>query len=182
MTREVKPIIQLEQLEQLEPRIMLSGDGLLNIAPNPHQDTILDNTSLTDQYAELLDTDEQVDEQISLELTQPDTTNTHVCQPLFTLLPDDNTNEQSSDADLSVGNIGPAQMGEVLAVLSNDSDGDIESKVGATKDGGMPTYINDADLSIEYATSIEIRGPPATETVALSGMHLVEPTVDYFDG
>jgi len=180
MTREVKPLIQLEQLE---PRIMLSGDGLLNIAPNPHQDTSLDKTSLTDQYAELLDTHEQVEEQISLELTQPDTPDTDVCQPIFTLYVDDNnTNEQSSDVDLSVGNIGPAQIGEVLAVLSNDYEGDIENKVGTTEDGGMPTYLNDADLSIEYATSIEIRGPPLSENIALSGMHLVEPTVDNFDG
>jgi hypothetical protein len=44
MTREIKPVIHLEQLE---PRILLSGDSLLNIAPNPQQDTILDNTSLT---------------------------------------------------------------------------------------------------------------------------------------
>jgi len=108
MTREVKPLIQLEQLE---PRIMLSGDGLLNIAPNPQQDTILDNTSLTDQYAELLDTHEQVEEQISLELTQPETTNTDVCQPIFTLyIDDENINNESSDVDLSVGNIGPARQ------------------------------------------------------------------------
>jgi hypothetical protein len=46
----------------------------------------------------------------------------------------------------------------------------------------MPFYINDVDLSIEYATSIEIRGPPANETVSLSGMHLVEPAVDNFNG
>ncbi|MHC4586489.1 MAG: LEPR-XLL domain-containing protein, partial [Planctomycetota bacterium] len=127
MTRKVKTLIHLEQLE---PRIMLSGDSLLNIAPNPHQDTILDNTSLTDQYAELLDTHEQVEEQISLELTQPDTTNADVCQPILTLLPDDdNTNNEPVNADLSISNI-----------------------------------INDADLSNEYATSIEIRGPPANET------------------
>jgi len=48
MTRKVKPLIHLEQLE---PRIMLSGDSLLNIGPDPQQDTILDNTSRTDQYA-----------------------------------------------------------------------------------------------------------------------------------
>jgi hypothetical protein len=46
-------------------------------------------------------------------------------------------------------------------VLSNDSDADIESKVTTTQDSSMPIYINDADLSIEYATSIEIRGCPS---------------------
>jgi len=43
-------------LEKLEPRILLSGDGLLNIAPDP-LDSLLDNTSQVIQYAELLDTD-----------------------------------------------------------------------------------------------------------------------------
>jgi hypothetical protein len=42
----VKPFILFEQLE---PRILLSVDSLLNIAPDPLQETILDNTSLTDQ-------------------------------------------------------------------------------------------------------------------------------------
>ena len=79
----------------------------------------------------------------------------------------------------------------------------------------MPTYINDADLSSEYATSIEIRGPPANnsmesvltnatlenatlqaengvleetagdvqaEGIILPGLHLVDPSVNYFDG
>lgn len=179
MTRKVKPLIQLEQLE---PRIMLSGDSLLNIAPNPHQDTVLDNTSLADQFVEFADTNEEVEEQISQELVPSDKPNTDVCQPIFTLYLDDNTNEESVDADLSVGKIGSAHIGNVLAVLLNDSDGDIESKVGTTEDGSMPTYINDSDLSIEYATSIEIRGPPVSETVAISGMHLVDPTIDYFNG
>ena len=213
MTRKVKPLIHLEQLE---PRILLSGDSLLNIAPDPHEDTILDNTPQVVEYAELLDTHEPVEEQISLELTQPDTTNTDVCQPIFTLLADDdNTNDESSIENLSVDNIGPAQTGEVLAVLSNDSDRDIESKFGTTEDGSMPIYINDADLSAEYATSIEIRGPPGsnslesvltnttledvalqaessileenasglqTEGVVLPGLHLVDPSVNYFDG
>ncbi len=73
MTREVKPIIYFEQLE---PRILLSGDGLLNITPNPHQDTILDNTSEVIQYAKLQDTNEQIEPQINLELVQSDTPNT----------------------------------------------------------------------------------------------------------
>jgi hypothetical protein len=95
---------------------------------------------------------------------------------------DDNTNNESADADLNVDNIGSAQVNADIAVLSSDSNGDIESKIGTTEDGSMPTYINGADLSSEFASSIGIRGPPATETVALSGMHLVDPTVDYFDG
>ncbi|MHC4533051.1 MAG: FG-GAP-like repeat-containing protein [Planctomycetota bacterium] len=176
MTRKVKPLIHLEQLE---PRILLSGDSLLHIAPDPHQDTILDDISLTEQYAELLDTHEQ----ISLEPAPSEASKTDVCQPLFTLyVDDDNTNDESADMDLSVDNISLTQTGEVLVVLSNDFEGDIESKVSTTEDGSMSTYINDADLSIEYATSIEIRGPPATGTVALYGMCLVDSAVDNFDG
>jgi len=131
----------------------------------------------------LLDTNEQVGEQISQELTSSDTPNTDVYKPILTLfVDDDNTNDESANADLNVDNIGSALVNADIAVLSSDSNGDIESKVGTTEDGSMPTYINDADLSSEYATSIEIRGPPVNETVTLSDMHLVDPAVDNFDG
>ncbi|MGB2815134.1 MAG: LEPR-XLL domain-containing protein, partial [Dehalococcoidales bacterium] len=162
MTRKVQPLIQLEQLES---RILLSGDSLLNIAPELHEDTIFDNTPQVVQYAELLDTQEQVGEQINLELVPSDTPNTDVCQPIITLLVDDNTNDESVDADLSVDNIGLAQTGDVLAVLSNDSDGDIESKVGITEDDNPPIYVNDAEINIEENTSIEIRGPPGSNAL-----------------
>ncbi len=62
MTRKVKPLIYLEQLE---PRILLSGDGLLNIAPNLCQDTVLNNPSKIVQEAELLETNGHVEEQTS---------------------------------------------------------------------------------------------------------------------
>ncbi len=62
--------------------------------------------------------------------------------------------------DLSINNTNPAQVNGDIAVLSNDSDEFTESKVGTTEDDNPPIYINDADLSIEYATSIEIRGCP----------------------
>ena len=156
MTRKVKPLIQLEQLE---PRILLSGDGLLNIAPNPDPNTILDNPSKVVQEAELLNINEQVEEQVI-----SDTSNNDNCQPILTLFPDDNTNGESGGADLSINNIGPAQTGEI-ALLSNDFDGDIESKVGASEDEGSQVYVNDAKISIEENTSIEIRGPPLSEIV-----------------
>ncbi len=211
----VKPLILFEQLE---PRILLSVDSLLNIAPDPLQDTILDNTHQVAQYAELLDTQEQVEEQINLEPAPSDTSNSDVYPPIFTLfVDDDKTNDESVDADLSVDNIGSAQTGDVLAVLSNDSDGDIESKVDTTQDDGPQVYVSNAEISVEENTSIEIRGPPhnsetsldntvsscleserpeadliildeyAAEvqpdgTLNLPGMHLVDPTVDYFDG
>ncbi|MCP4262232.1 MAG: choice-of-anchor D domain-containing protein, partial [Planctomycetes bacterium] len=102
-------------------------------------------------------------------------------QPILTLCVDDNANEKSTDEDLNISCIDSAQVNCDIAVLSNDTDGDIES-FGTTEDGDMPFYINDTDLSAEYATSIEIRGPPANEAIALTGMHLVEPNVDNFDG
>jgi len=77
---------------------------------------------------------------------------------------DDNTSDESGEAELSVDNCSSTQTGDVLVVLSGSSEGDIESKVGTTQEGSMPVYINNADLSIEYDTSIEIRGPP-TEIV-----------------
>jgi len=153
----VKPPV----LEKLEPRILLSGDGLLNIAPpDPFQDALLNTMPQVVQYAELLQTSEAVEEQIGAD----------VYQPLFTLaVGDDDANDESD----------PAQTSDDLAVLPDDSDVRTYSQATATEavtitaaepttnnsavpseDGSMPTYINDADLSIEYATSIEIRGPP----------------------
>ncbi|MFB0555683.1 MAG: choice-of-anchor D domain-containing protein [Phycisphaerae bacterium] len=165
--------------EQLEPRILLSGDSLLNIAPNPDQDTILDNPLKVVQEAELLDTNKQMEPQINQELASSDTPNSEVCEPIITLYIDENkTIDESVDADLNVDSIGHAQTGEI-ALISNDFNGDIESKVTTTQDSSLPIYENDVDLNKEYATSIEIRGPPATESVALSEMHLVDPAFDY---
>ena len=174
-----KPII----LEVLEPRILLSANSLLIIAPDPLQDTILDNTHQVAQYAELLDTNEQIEEQISQEPTPSDTPNTDVCRPIFSLfVDDDNTNDELVDADLGVDNIGSAQINGDIAVLSYNSDGDIECEVGTTKDDSSPVYVNNNDISIEENRSIEIRGSPASQTVTLFGMHLVDSNIDYFDG
>lgn len=164
MTRKVKPLIQLEQLE---PRILLSADGLLNsIVPEQDQDMSLDGMQDVIQYVELLETQEQVEEQINQELTSSDSTDTNICQPIFTLLvDDDNTYDELVDADLSVDNIGSAQVNSEITVLLNDSDGDIESKVDKTEDDGLQVFVNDLEISIEENTSIEIRGPPASETI-----------------
>ncbi len=174
-------------LEKLEPRILLSGDGLLSaVQPDSPQDTLLDNTQQAVQCAELWEANEQVERQCPK-------IEGEIHQPLFTLRVSEGEdfNEQAIDADLSpIGetgselnaeDIGPSQTGDDLALLLDDSDVDRES-LGTTEDGSMPLYINDADLGKEYATSIEIRGPPASETVALSGMHLVGSTVHDFDG
>jgi hypothetical protein len=77
MTRKVK---HLSHFEQLEPRILLSGDGLLNIAaPEPLRDPLLDGMQQVVQYAELLETNEQVEEQIP-----SDTLDTDIYPPIFT--------------------------------------------------------------------------------------------------
>ena len=75
-------------LEILEPRILLSADGLLNvIPPDQGKDMSLDSSQEVVQYAELLDTNEQVDEQISLELAPSDSPNSDICQPNLYFIP-----------------------------------------------------------------------------------------------
>jgi hypothetical protein len=166
MTRKVKP--QKMRLEQLEPRILLSADGLLNITPDPHQDTLLNNTQQEIRYAELLYTNEQAEEQISLEAAQPVNLDIEAYEPIFTLLvDDDNANDGSADTDLSLDNIGSAQVNNDVVLLLNDSGGDIEI-FDTTEDEGPPVNINDTEISIEENTSIEIRGPPASGTSGAS--------------
>ena len=60
-SNSAKPVI----FEILEPRILLSGDSLLNIAPDPLQDTI-DTTPQVVQYAELLEINDKIKDKIML--------------------------------------------------------------------------------------------------------------------
>jgi len=174
-------------LEILEPRILLSADSLLNvIIPDQGQDTFLHNMQEVVQHAELLETHEEVGEQIPVidqvtdqEPDPSDILETNLYEPIVTFFTNrDNTDvdepvgvlsnfsedfsETSGYLNININNIGAAQVNGDIAVLSNDFDGDIENKVGTTEDGSMPICINDADLSTEYTTSIEIRGPPAS--------------------
>ena len=187
-------------LEKLEPRILLCGDGLLNIAP---PDPLLDNTQQVVQHVELLETEKQLPtagQEIHQELDSSDQLGTDLCEPIFTLCAEgnDNTFDDAIDTNLtavdefdeatcglSAGNVGSAQTGDDIAALSNDPSGNIISKILATeivaaerpttnspaipsKDGSMPTYVSDADSSVEFATSIEIRGPPVGTTDQLT--------------
>ena len=182
------------QLERLEPRILLSGDSLRCGQPDPLHDTLLANTHQVVQYAELLDTADQAGQQLPaerLELSQEpapsDTLESDVCQPLFSLQIDDESIDTncSSDVDAKLDNTGPVQSGADLAAPSDDSREDGDSRIAAvaiidveeptanstvitSEDGSMPLYNSDADLSIEYATSIEIRGPPADAADSLT--------------
>ena len=184
-------------VERLEPRILLSGDGVLYSAAH---DPLLENMQPIVQYAELLDTTEQVGRQfpaegheLSTKLAPPHTLEADLCHPLFTLQIDVESIDTNSNSDVDVGidNTGPAQTGTDVAVPSDDSEGNGDSGIAAieiidaeepttnstavpTEDGSMPIANSDADLSIEYATSIEIRGPPADPADSLT-------TSDYSD-
>jgi len=159
-------------LEKLEPRILLSGDSLLYaVAPDPLQDTLLDSTQQVVQYAELLESNEKVEQETRQELDESDALETDFYQPLLTL---------SVNDDSVADGVDPIQAGEDIVGLENDLGGDLEYKDTLTavaeaavggkfttnnpavpvEDGSMPIYINDAVIGIEYATSIEIRGPP----------------------
>jgi len=173
-------------LERLEPRILLSGDGLLNIAPPD----LLQDTAQVVQHAELLETEEQMlgaDHGIYQELDASSTFQTDLYQPVLTFSLDDTPatgDGEHLDSDEILDDVGPPQAGEYIAGVADDSTGDTETGASLTDaietsfdfeetdgpafpthDGSMPIYVNDADLSIEYATSIEIRGPPVGETV-----------------
>jgi len=73
-------------LERLEPRILLSGDSLLYaVAPDP----LLDSPRQVVQYAELLESNEQVVQETRQELDASDTLEPDFYQPLLTLSVDD---------------------------------------------------------------------------------------------
>jgi len=195
-------------LEKLEPRILLSGDSLLYAAaPDALQETLLDSPQYVIQYAELLDTDQQVEQQlpnaeheIHQQLDPSDLADTDLDQVIFTLSADDDINDKVIDktaGDLNAGNIGTAQTSDDLAVLSDDSGGNVHNKTAATEiadstieepvgndyavptdDGSMPICIADTDPSIEYATSVDIRGPPASEPAHIENIPVRQANED----
>ena len=78
MMGKSRPIL----LEILEPRIMLSGYSLLNIAASESfRDPFLDNMEQNAQYVKLLDTTDQVEEQIKSELALIDILNNDGFRP-----------------------------------------------------------------------------------------------------
>jgi len=99
----VKPPV----LEVLEPRILLSGDGLLSIAPpEPLCDPLLNGMEQTLQYVELLETNEQVEEQFPSaeqencqKLDSSDTGDADVYQPSITLFESDNNSENAASPE-----------------------------------------------------------------------------------
>ena len=189
--KTISETTKLVVLEVLEPRIMLSGDGLFNaIIPDQGQDTLPDSRQEVVQYAELLDTHEEAEEQILVieqlngqELEPSDILETNLYESIVTLFSNQDPTDTDGPVDvLSNSGEDTESKSTLTEVVDTSVDAEVTSfSAVSTEDSSMPIYV-DADLSIEYATSIEIRGPPASETVALSGMHLVDPTVDDFDG
>ena len=155
----VKPPV----LERLEPRILLSGDGLLNIAPpDPIQDT-----PQVVRYAELLESDEEVEQDIDQEGCRSCPDGSDLLEPILTIsvdestIPDDDDPSVLSD-DSCEGICDETSTAEAVHVSVDEPT--TQSPAFPTEDGSMPTYVSDADLNIEYATSIEIRGPPESES------------------
>ncbi|MBL7189512.1 MAG: LEPR-XLL domain-containing protein [Phycisphaerae bacterium] len=165
----IKPPI----LERLEPRILLSGDGLLNIAPlDPLQDALLNATPQVVRHAELMEAEEQLpntEQEIHRPLDSSDQLEPDLLQPILTFSADDENvgmNVDSSDdfsatpGDLSVEDVENRTTATAIVNITIAKPTP-RSPAPPTEDGSMPVHANDADLSIEYATSIEIRGPPA---------------------
>jgi hypothetical protein len=151
----VKPPI----LEKLEPQILLSGDGLLYAtAPDP----LLNSIHVVDQYAELLETDDQVEQELSQELTSSDMVGIDLYQPIFTL----SLSDEATDMNLNLDDTCTSQTDIELTILDDSmEDEDVDSKIIATaiidveepvtnnttiltEDGSMQIYNTDADLSM----------------------------------
>ena len=186
-------------LEKLEPRILLSGDGL----PSADAlDALLDTTPQVVQHAELLEASEPVEQpsavqlEIDREVSPSCPGGTDLLQPILTLSvevgnvandaePIDASSNSADGFDETVDSVSfdetaPAQTGDDLLILSTNSDSSTDNEAAATEiaciivarpttntsavlveNGSTPIYSSDTDLDSEYATSIEIRGPPA---------------------
>ncbi|MFC1635848.1 DUF4347 domain-containing protein, partial [Planctomycetota bacterium] len=180
-------------LEKLEPRILLSGDGLLSsAAPDP----LIDMTSPVVLHAELLEISEPIEQQslIDQDVSPSDMVETDFGEPILTLSIEDNKeagdDEPEDEIALSVNGPGESTDDPVideidLAQASIDIETTITEVVKIaveepimtdpavlTENGSKPTDLNDSNPDSEYASSIEIRGPPAS-TQATPGNQIV---------
>ncbi|MHC4207524.1 MAG: DUF4347 domain-containing protein, partial [Planctomycetota bacterium] len=140
-------------LEKLEPRILLSADSLLSAAaPDP----LADSTQQAVQYADQLETEQDI------------------LQPIMTLSVDQGSaaeegelldvnvsSESSTDTDISTDN--EAAATDISCVTFAGPTTNISAV--PVEDGSMPICSDDADSGIEFATSIEIRGPPVQNQI-----------------
>jgi len=184
-------------LEKLEPRILLSGDGLLSLAaPDP----LIDTVSQVVLHAELLEVSEPIEQQsliaqeIDQDVNPSRTVETDLLEPIFTLSFEDSKKGDASGEsadDPALGEIDPAPANGVLSELPDESQASIDTETTVTEvvhiaveeptkpnpavlieDGSTPIGMNDTNPDSEYATSIEIRGPPA-QTQATFGNQVV---------
>jgi len=185
--------------ENLEPRIMLSADGLLSCLNAPLHDDPLANESqqvIEYDHTQWLDTDEsvgvklpQIEREISSDPDLSKLSESESISPFFTLTLDesstisqseekinkssdnfntenvglvntniDNSQQSNASADITNNNLIPALAVDIIA-----DETAMINPVIPIEDGSMPIYNSDADLSIEYATSIEPRGPPPSD-------------------
>jgi len=161
--------------EALEPRVLLSGDGLCSVAvsaliPETHLESPLQEV----QYAELLEScDEQdvisVAEQATGEmLNTSDQLETNLYRPIFTIFTSDATPPKQQDAEASKAPDGGVKIAATEVVETTTENFDATNPASASADGSMPTCVNDGEISAEESASIEIRGPPADRTDSLT--------------
>ncbi len=162
-------------LEQFEPRIMLSADGLLNaIIPDQSQVPLQDSIQEVVQYAELLETNnEEISEQLPVieqlvdqEPEPSDTFENNLYEPIVTLFINQDNTDTDGPVDVLSNSVEDTESKNTLTeAVDTNFDAEVTNiSAVSTEDSSMPICIN-ADISIEYATSIEIRGPPLSETV-----------------
>ena len=184
-------------LEKLEPRILLSGDGLLSsVAPDP----LIDMASPIVLHVESLGISEPTEQQlpinwqIDLDDRCSDRVETDLLEPILTLSIEDNKeaeDDEPDDVSISQYDPGesashsildetdPAQDSVFLPELQGESEQGTGTETNGIEivhiaaeeptlknpavlieDGSTPMDLNDMNPYSEYASSIDIRGPP----------------------
>ncbi len=162
-------------LEILEPRIMLSADGLLNaIIPDQSQVPLQDSIQEVVQYAELLETNNEeageqlpvIEQLVDQEPGPSDTFENNLCEPIVTLFINQDNTDTDGPVDVLSNSVEDTESKNTLTeVVDTNFDAEVTNiSAVSTEDSSMP-ILNDAEISIEENTSIEIRGPPLSETV-----------------
>jgi len=127
-------------------------------------DPLQDNTQPVVQYAELLDTDEQIKQQVI-----SDTSNNDNCRPILTLsVDDDKANVESGDADLSIDDIGLGVGNALVLGVDLYEENDVEL-IGENVDSECFGSCQ-RQLIIEQLTeTLRVpHGPPGAEGVLAS--------------
>jgi RHS repeat-associated protein len=176
--RKESPVANFESgrppvFENLEPRIYLSADSLLSCLNTPDRihDPLSDNNQQAIEYdhVELLETNisevqiQKVEREGSADSDLPLVSDSDSSTQLLSLTLDDSNIGSETEARLAetLDNFNNKNVG--LVDITTNKSIEIQSAFIADN-GNMPVYKSDADLSIQYATSIKPRGPPTSET------------------